>query len=120
MTREQKIKATIDSMPNKNQIDPYWLDGFKQGMEVAIEAEELEQKSRTCESCKYYGCVDENIYSNNVCSQYQKVFINRRDGVHLLKCVKEPHNSCDLWESKDNPVEKFSKMVHKGVEDERD
>ena len=59
-------------------------------------------ESRTCERCRYYGCVDENIYSSNVCSQYQKVFINKRDGFHLLKCIKEPHNSCDLWECKDD------------------
>ena len=87
MTRDNFISLTT-GLSRKRQFELInWFD---------------ELSNKTCERCKYYGCVDENIYSNNVCSQYQKVFINKRDGFHLLKCIKEPHNSCDLWECKDD------------------
>ena len=93
MTREQKIKATIDSMPNKNKIDPYWLDGFKQGMEVAIEAEELEQKSRTCESCRHF-LIYEGSKQSGTCDNEESIAYTSKESIY-------GDDGCNKWESKE-------------------
>ena len=60
------------------------------------------QIARTCSNCKFYINLDVAIYLPNLCSQYNKVFINKREGFHLMKVHKEPSDSCNLWEEKDS------------------
>jgi len=63
MTREEKINKTVNSIKQVTfgRVDAEWIDAFKEGMRVALEAEEIEQSLRTCESCKYY----DDIYCTN-------------------------------------------------------
>ena len=97
MTREEAIERFRKDVDKQLK----WTD-FSFDFEMLLHSVYDDFENRTCKNCRYYGCMDENIYSDNVCSQYQKVFINKRDGTHFLKCIKEPHSSCDLWECKDD------------------
>jgi hypothetical protein len=55
-------------------------------------------KSRTCESCRHF--------QNKI--NEEEITCNYHCGFYPIK-----YKHCGYWESKDNPVEKFSKMVHK-------
>ena len=56
MTREEKINKTVNSIKQVTfgRVDAEWIDAFKEGMRVALEAEEIEQSLKTCDNCKYY------------------------------------------------------------------
>ena len=56
MTTEEKISKTVASIKQVSfgRVSEHWLDGFKQGMEIAIEAEAMEQKCQDCKNCLHY------------------------------------------------------------------
>lgn len=96
MTTDEKIKKTINSIKQKTfgRVDDYWLDAFEQGMRVAIEAEALEQKEKTCENCKY--CDSELFTPSLVCRKY----VNENTLNSSFKSEVSNDFGCNKWKSK--------------------
>lgn len=84
MEREEKINKTVSSIKQVTfgRVEEEWLDAFKEGMRVALEAEEIEHSLKTCESCEW----------DNDCDIKWKIIENARDS------VKSKY--CSLWEQK--------------------
>jgi hypothetical protein len=100
MTRDEAINIF------RNKVDKQlkWND-FTQDFELLLHEIFDCIDNRLCNNCKYWN-------ENEEC----KLLVYDDD-----RCmITSPSFSCNQWGSKDNAVEKFSIMVHKGVDDERD
>ena len=51
MTREEKIDFMYKQIPE--EVNEFWKEGFKQGLEVMHDAMENDIKQRNCDNCKH-------------------------------------------------------------------
>ena len=91
MTREEKINKTVNSIKQVTfgRVDAEWIDAFKEGMRVALEAEEIEQSLRTCDSCRHH----------IVSADETNMWCTLEDG-HLEDCRVDTTFGCNKWEQK--------------------
>jgi hypothetical protein len=99
MSNEEKINKTVSSIKQVTfgRVDEEWIDAFKEGMRVALEAEEIERKLQTCKSCNFCN-EDHGLQPDGI--GWQTLECELRDGTFDISPVYNDGFGCNKWEEK--------------------